>query len=87
VERQGASHQITQTRPGSGNSTDLAKQTRLLKSAVTRTRNKVDTLESAYGARDVPQSSPHYGPIAAAREASQSARQAWAEHMRNTGQA
>ena len=84
MERQGASHQITQTRPGSGNSTDLEKKTRLLKSAVTRSRNRVDALEIEYGAHDVPTTSPHYSKIASARERHASARQAWAEHMGNT---
>ena len=84
MENGGAKHRIDQTRPGSGGSTDLDKQTRLLKSAVTRTRNKVDALEGEYGAHDVPQSSPYYPKISAARDAHQSARQAWAEHMRNT---
>lgn len=86
MERQGASHRITQSRPGSGNSTDVAKTTRLLKSAVTRTRNKVDKMELEYGAHDVPPTSQHYPPIAAAREAHSSARQAWSEHMKNTGE-
>ena len=82
MERHGAAHSITATR--SGGSVDPARTTRLLKGNVTRTRNKVDKLEGEYGARDVPQASPYYAKIAAARQAHDSARQAWAEHTRNT---
>jgi hypothetical protein len=85
MENGGAKHRIDQTRPGSGNSTDLERKTRMLKSAVTRTRNRVDKLESEYGARDVPQSSPYYPKIAGARKAHADARKAHGEHMRETG--
>lgn len=79
MERHGAAHRITQTLPGA-TPDPQARQTRLLKSAVTRTRNKVDTLESAYGAHDVPQSSPHYPKIEGARRAHREALTAYREH-------
>lgn len=79
MERHGAAHRISQTLPGEVPDPGV-RTTRLLKSAVTRTRNKVDSLESAYGARDVPQSSPHYPKIAGARQAHVDALRAYREH-------
>lgn len=79
MERQGASHRISQTLPGAVPDPAVRKQ-RLLKSAVTRTRNTVDRLEQAYGAHDVPQSSPHYPKIEGARRAHREALTAYREH-------
>jgi hypothetical protein len=84
TERQGASHRITQTRPGGSASTDLERKTRTLKAAKTRTRNRVNTLESEYGAHDVPDTSSYFPKIQQARQAASAAGQAWAEHTRNT---
>jgi hypothetical protein len=79
MERHGASHTITQTLPGTTPDPQV-RQTRLLKSAVTRTRNRVDALETEYGAHDVPQSSPHYPKIEGARRAHREALGAYRQH-------
>ena len=81
MERHGAAHSIKATRPGGA--VDPTRVSRALKSSVTRTQNKVNALEQEYGAGDVPQSSPYYPRISAARQKSAAARQAWAEHTRN----
>jgi hypothetical protein len=60
-------------------------QTSKLKGAVTRTKNRVDKLEGEYGARDVPQSSPHYPKIADARRAHKEALRAYTQHTKGGG--
>lgn len=39
------------------------------KSALTRTRNKVQSIENEYGARDIPASHPLYAKVSLARQA------------------